>query len=116
MTMVMHSGELSCMYRTAWRSTSSVSDCTSDGLLPCQSNVSVCFRLLCGELGGGVDQRNLLCVLLILEKARGDASKWSPYIDILPQEYGAQGGWGLAYRRAVGVPFPIMDTVQYYAK
>ena len=44
--------------------------------------------MLLRELGTCVDQRNVLCVLLILEKARGDTSVWAPYIDILPQEYG----------------------------
>ena len=44
-------------------------------------------RLLCDELGS-VDQRDILCLLLIVERARGDASKWAPYIDLLPLQYG----------------------------
>lgn len=34
------------------------------------------------------DPRHVLCVLLILERARGPSSEWAPYIDILPQAYG----------------------------
>lgn len=35
-----------------------------------------------------MDQRHILCLMLILERARGDASKWSAYIDMLPTQYG----------------------------
>eukprot|EP00967_Tisochrysis_lutea_P102314 scaffold153946_cov15-Tisochrysis_lutea.AAC.1 len=37
------------------------------------------------------DPRHVLCVLLILERARGQESKWAPYLDILPECYGKCG-------------------------
>ncbi len=35
----------------------------------------------------------MLCLLIILERARGTASKWHPYINILPTRYGAPTQW-----------------------
>ena len=51
------------------------------------SDYGPAFKLLIAEMGV-VDQRNILCLLLILERARGDASKWSAYINMLPPVYG----------------------------
>jgi hypothetical protein len=34
------------------------------------------------------DQRSLLVLLLVLERAKGQASAFAPYIDMLPQQYG----------------------------
>lgn len=36
-----------------------------------------------------MDDRHLLCLLLIVERAKGTNSKWHPYISYLPQIYGA---------------------------
>ena len=50
------------------------------------------FTLACmrqAEAGDALDQRWALCLLLILERARGSASAWAPYIRILPTRYGA---------------------------
>lgn len=41
------------------------------------------------EAGAALDHRWMLCLLLILERARGRTSKWAPYISILPTAYGA---------------------------
>ncbi len=43
--------------------------------------------------GGGLSDRDVLCMLLVLERARGTASRWSPYIDILPTEYDDPYWW-----------------------
>ena len=40
------------------------------------------------EVGSALDQRWMLCLLLILERTRSTASKWHAYIDILPTRYG----------------------------
>eukprot|EP00798_Chlamydomonas_sp_ICE-L_P020720 gene20720-27532_t len=44
------------------------------------------FRILSNE-GAGQDPRNILGLLLVLERSRGDSSKWAPYIYILPRQY-----------------------------
>lgn len=36
-----------------------------------------------------MDQRSLLVLLLVIERARGSSSFWAPYINMLPQQYGA---------------------------
>lgn len=51
------------------------------------SDYGPAFKDLIAEMGV-VDQRNLLCLLLILERTRGEISKWSAYIDMLPPVYG----------------------------
>jgi len=48
------------------------------------------FRALRAEAGPGLDARAALCLLLLLERARGPASAWAPYVDVLPDTYGAQ--------------------------
>ena len=35
-----------------------------------------------------MDARYMLCLLLILERAKGSKSAWAPYIDFLPTAYG----------------------------
>ncbi len=45
-------------------------------------------QLISEEAGKGLDQRHVLCLLLLLEKARGAESQWAVYIDLLPQRYG----------------------------
>ena len=35
-----------------------------------------------------MDARYMLCLLLILERAKGPKSAWAPYIDFLPTAYG----------------------------
>ena len=47
------------------------------------------FSLLKKEAGAEIDSRHLLCLLLILERAKGEASLWHLYIQYLPQTYGA---------------------------
>lgn len=44
----------------------------------------------------------MLCALVILERARGSASEWAPYIRILPDAYG-----GCGKLRCVAPPCPI---------
>lgn len=46
------------------------------------------FRALKKEIGNGLDERFLLCLLLIVERSRGLESLWAPYIRILPETYG----------------------------
>jgi hypothetical protein len=42
------------------------------------------------EVGTEVlDQRSLLVLFLVLERCRGAASAYAPYINMLPLEYGA---------------------------
>ena len=38
-------------------------------------------------LGDALDRRWMLCLLLLLERARGKQSFWSQYIDVLPRTY-----------------------------
>jgi hypothetical protein len=45
-------------------------------------------RALAEELGPDADQRHLLCLVLILERARGAQSKWHAYMNVLPKAYG----------------------------
>jgi hypothetical protein len=41
------------------------------------------------EVGpAAIDQRSLLVLLLVLERAKGQASRFAPYVDMLPQQYG----------------------------
>jgi hypothetical protein len=41
------------------------------------------------EVGpGAIDQRSLLVLLLVVERAKGKASFFARYIDMLPQQYG----------------------------
>ncbi|GIL66105.1 hypothetical protein Vafri_19712 [Volvox africanus] len=42
---------------------------------------------------GGLSDRELLCMLLIVERARSAASDWAPYIDILPESYDDPAWW-----------------------
>lgn len=46
------------------------------------------FGQLKREAGAEIDSRHLLCLLLIVERAKGEASLWHPYIQYLPQTYG----------------------------
>jgi len=53
-----------------------------------------CFRQIAQEAGlNGADLRPILCLLLVLEKARQDSSRWSPYISILPESYDDPFWW-----------------------
>lgn len=45
-------------------------------------------RQLQEEAGPVLDQRSLLVLLLVLEKCRGQASFFAPYVDLLPPSYG----------------------------
>ncbi|KAF5838136.1 hypothetical protein DUNSADRAFT_3331 [Dunaliella salina] len=45
-----------------------------------------------GSSGPG-DPRHVLCVLLILERARGEESKWAPYLNILPGSHDDPFWW-----------------------
>jgi len=47
------------------------------------------FRALRAEAGPDLDARATLCLLLLLERALGPTSAWAPYIDVLPDTYGA---------------------------
>ena len=41
------------------------------------------------EVADALDKRWTLCLLLLIEQARGKDSKWAQYINVLPQSYGA---------------------------
>ena len=47
------------------------------------------FRRLREEAGPALDKRLVLCLLLLVERARGAASAWAPYVNVLPSSYGA---------------------------
>jgi len=47
------------------------------------------FSQLKKEAGAEIDSRHLLCLLLIVERAKREASLWHPYIQYLPETYGA---------------------------
>ena len=38
-------------------------------------------------VGNALDRRWMLCLLLMLERARGKQSSWAQYIDVLPRTY-----------------------------
>ena len=46
------------------------------------------FSQLKAEAGDALDSRHLLCLLLIIERAKGPDSLWHPYINYLPETYG----------------------------
>ena len=46
------------------------------------------FSQLQTEAGANLDGRHLLCLLLVVERAKGSKSLWHPYIQFLPQTYG----------------------------
>ena len=43
--------------------------------------------LLQSENAAEIDERTLLVLTLLAERAKGDSSKWAPFIGILPQTY-----------------------------
>ncbi|GAX85353.1 hypothetical protein CEUSTIGMA_g12770.t1, partial [Chlamydomonas eustigma] len=47
------------------------------------------------------DKRQILCMLLILERCKGSLSHWAPYIDILPETYDDPFWWTLTERQLV---------------
>ena len=47
---------------------------------------------------GPLDDRDRLCLLLMIERARGARSKWAPYIDSLPRRYDDPLWWGAEAR------------------
>lgn len=47
------------------------------------------FRALQQQEGTKLDERSILCMLLVLERCRGAASQWAPFISVLPEQYGA---------------------------
>lgn len=47
------------------------------------------FKALQHEAGSDLDQRCCLVLALVLQRCRGAASAWAPYIAMLPQCYGA---------------------------
>lgn len=48
------------------------------------------FRALLQREGPLLDERFQLCLFLLLERAKGAASFWAPYIAILPPTYGME--------------------------
>lgn len=50
-------------------------------------------RLLLEDLGDSPDPRHVLCLLLLVERARGPASPWQPYISTLPEAYDDPFWW-----------------------
>ena len=50
------------------------------------------FSQLKADAGVEMDDRHLLCLLLIVERAKGSDSEWHPYISYLPQSYGTSCG------------------------
>ena len=54
----------------------------------CLPPTSVCCVHGQAEVGDCLDSRWMLCLLLIIERARGFRSRWAPYISILPTHYG----------------------------
>lgn len=47
------------------------------------------FSQLKSQTDCAFDERAVLVLLLLIERAKGSASKWATYINSLPQEYGA---------------------------
>jgi hypothetical protein len=47
----------------------------------------VFYALIESDTASEIDERTLLVLTLLLERAKGASSKWAPYIDILPQTY-----------------------------
>ncbi|KAK9916904.1 hypothetical protein WJX75_008596 [Coccomyxa subellipsoidea] len=45
------------------------------------------FQQLKEEVGDALDRRWTLCLLLLIERARGVHSKWATYINVLPESY-----------------------------
>ena len=59
------------------------------GLCSCDCTFGQAFNKLKTDAGIEMDDRHLLCLLLIVERAKGINSEWHPYISYLPQTYGA---------------------------
>ena len=47
------------------------------------------FHALRAEAGADVDERFLLVLVVLVERLKGQQSRWAPYINHLPAEYGA---------------------------
>ncbi|DBB06668.1 TPA: hypothetical protein ACH3X1_012179 [Trebouxia sp. C0004] len=52
------------------------------------------FSQLKKEAGTEMDSRHLLCLLLVIERDKGEASLWHPYIQYLPETYDDPLWWG----------------------
>lgn len=46
------------------------------------------FCALLAEVASELADRFVLCLVLLVERIKGDASKWKPYITMLPTAYG----------------------------
>ena len=59
-----------------------------EGTAYADAEFGAAFGALRAEAGAALDRRLVLCLLLLLERARGDASAWAPFIRVLPASYG----------------------------
>ena len=59
-----------------------------EGTAYADAEFGAAFGALRAEAGAALDRRLVLCLLLLLERARRDASAWAPFIRVLPASYG----------------------------
>lgn len=71
------------------------------------------FSKLKAEAGLEMDDRHLLCLLLIVERAKGISSKWHPYISYLPQTYGTSPQLQMCAFTAISLP---SHSVPYFSR
>lgn len=71
-----------------------------EGSAYADADFGAAFCALRAEAGAALDRRLVLCLLLLLERARGDASAWAPFIRVLPASY--------------GTPYNVGNTVRSY--
>lgn len=71
------------------------------------------FHKLKAEAGVEMDDRHLLCLLLIVERAKGVSSKWHPYISYLPQTYGASPQLHICALTAISLQFRSAPFVSW---
>lgn len=58
------------------------------GLATADAAYGAAFRALLAEAGSELADRFVLCLVLLVERLKGDASAWAPYINMLPKTYG----------------------------
>ena len=75
-----------------------------EGTAYADAEFGAAFRALRAKAGAALDRRLVLCLLLLLERARGAASAWAPFLRVLPASYGAAP--------RPGHPFANMSTMR----